>query len=356
MIATSGAPSHIASIGSRSSTKSPEHASSFVRNGRLEGRELFLTDRRTADVRRKRHEQAVDWLLRAQDGTLTEEDRARFELWRAASPENHKAYAAAERLMGDARTAIAGDPTLRNTPTTAGGAGKPIVAGLLVAITAGALFFAFDGPIRLKADMISGKGETPIFTLADGSTIQLNASSAVAEDFSPARRTIRLLKGQAYFEVKADPERPFTVEAGDARVTALGTAFDVRLGSGETDVAVAQHSVLVEFDTPRPAIRLSEGEQIAYAPSSGELTKSPGAKLATSWRNGRLVVENRPLSFVIEELNRKFPGHVVIGRPSLEERRVTGVIGMSDKNAALSFVAKALGVRVMRFGPISVLM
>ncbi|MFD1702550.1 FecR family protein [Methylopila henanensis] len=203
--------------------------------------------------------------------------------------------------------------------------------------------------------MISGKGEMPIFTLADGSTLQLNASSAVAEDYSPGRRTIRLLRGQAYFEVKPDSDRPFTVEAGDARVTALGTAFDVRLGGSETDVSVTEHSVLVEFTHDRPAIRLEEGEQVAYRASAGQLTKGAGGKLAASWRNGRLVVENRPLSFVIEELNRRFSGRVLIGRPSLEARRVTGVIHMSDKDAALSFVAKALGIRIVTIGPISVL-
>ncbi|GLK56574.1 transmembrane sensor [Methylopila capsulata] len=295
----------------------------------------------------------MDWLLRNQDGELTERERETFETWRAAAPENAKAYAAAERLMGDARTAIADDPTLRATPAQTGGVGKPVVAATLVA--AATLFVVFDGPMRMKADMISGKEETPVFILPDGSTVQLNASTAVTEEYSADRRTLRLLRGQAYFEVKADPDRPFIVEAGETRVTALGTAFDVRLGD-ETDVSVTQHSVLVEFTHDRPAVRLEEGEQIAYEASSGELAKGADGKLAASWRDGQLVVDNKTLSFVIEELNRKFSGRILIARLSLQARKVSGVIRMSDKSAALSFVAKSLGLRVVTIGPITVLL
>lgn len=132
-----------------------------------------MNDRRTADARRKRHEQAEDGLLRNQDEALSGAERAKFEAWRAASPENAEAYAAAERLMGDARIAIAEDLALRDAPAQGSGEGKPLAAGQLAAFAGGALFFAFDGPLRLEADMISGKEETPVFTLADGSSVRL---------------------------------------------------------------------------------------------------------------------------------------------------------------------------------------
>lgn len=111
----------------------------------------------------------------------------------------------------------------------------------------------------------------------------------------------------------------------------------------------------MEFPNHGPAVRLDEGEQAAYEEASGGLTRGAGGKLANSWRTGRLIVENRTLSFVIEELNRKFPGRILIARPSLGERRVSGVIGMTDKDAALSFVTRSLGVRIVQIGPISVL-
>ncbi|GLK77704.1 iron dicitrate transporter FecR [Methylopila jiangsuensis] len=310
-----------------------------------------MGDRDTAAIRRRRHAQAADWLLRRQDADLSEDDHARFEAWRA-SPENAEAYAAAERLMGDARAAIAGDAALRSTPAPKGGARKPIVAGLLVLAVAGGAFLALDGPMRLRADRIAGKGETPVFTLADGSTVQLNASSAIAEDISARGRTIRLLRGQAYFQVTPDPDRPFTVEAGDASVTALGTAFDVRLGAAETDVAVTEHAVLVEFRSARPPLRVDEGEQVAYQPASGEVTRGQDAALAASWRSNRLVVDNRDLAFVVEELNRRFPGRVVIARPGLAARKVSGVIDLADRAQALAFIARALGVEVVRLGPL----
>ncbi len=62
----------------------------------------------------------------------------------------------------------------------------------------------------------------------------LNTNSRVEIRFTPEQRNVRLLAGQAWFQVAKNPNRPFVVEAGNRRVTALGTAFDVRLDSRES--------------------------------------------------------------------------------------------------------------------------
>ncbi len=85
--------------------------------------------------------------------------------------------------------------------------------------------------MRLRADAMSGTGEIPFVTRLR--TALLGAARRVIRDClreqRDTRRTVRLLRGRAFFDVARDPDRPFTVEAGDARVTALGTAFAVSL-------------------------------------------------------------------------------------------------------------------------------
>ncbi|MET0531260.1 MAG: DUF4880 domain-containing protein, partial [Microvirga sp.] len=161
-----------------------------------------MTAKPAAPTRRRRHRQAVDWLLRNRQAGQSAESARQFEDWLARDPENRSAYRAVERLMGEARNAILADPDLRALNVTPRrGAAKAVTALVLTLCMAGGLFVFMDGPMRMMADGISQSGEMPVVTLADGSTMHLNARSAVAYDFTPARRTVRLLRGEAFFQV-----------------------------------------------------------------------------------------------------------------------------------------------------------
>src|SRR3546814_3966246 len=70
-------------------------------------------------------------------------------------------------------------------------------------------------------------GERRVVTLADGSTVSLDAASEVRVAYSERARELALVRGQARFDVAHDPRRPFAVQARDQRVVATGTAFNV---------------------------------------------------------------------------------------------------------------------------------
>lgn len=312
-----------------------------------------MPGRRATRAQRKRHEEAADWLLRNREAGQPAAEQAAFRDW-LADVENARAYRAAELLMGEARNAIASDPTLRRLEVHRPGRARPVASLILAAALVGGSFLALDGPMRLRADVMSGSGEMPVITLADGSTLQLNASSAVAYDYTAERRTVRLLRGQAYFEVARDPARPFTVEASDTRVTALGTAFDVRLGEERTDVTVTHSAVLAAFADARQApLRVSQGEQVQldHATRQGALRPSD-ALTALAWRRGQLVVDNAPLAFVVEEMNRHFAGRIVIASGDLSRRRVSGTLMVSDTQASLDYLEQALRLTVNKLGPL----
>lgn len=308
-------------------------------------------------AQKRRHLEAADWIIRNGGAGRTAADDAAFQQWLDRDPENARSYEAAKRLMGETRMAIESDPALRDLRIRSSSVVKPLLGLALVLFAAGSMFLFVDGPMRLRADRIAGTTEMPIVALEDGSTVQLNASSAIANDYDAARRTVRLLRGQAFFEVASDPDRPFVVEAGDVRVTALGTAFDIRLGRDETDVTVTHNAVLVEFaDAGHSSMRLREGEQAGYDHVTHTSTIGPAdAGLVLAWRRGQLVVDNAPLSYVVEEMGRHFAGRIVIAGDELARRRVSGTMTVSDTDAALAFLEQALDVRVGRIGPLIVI-
>ncbi len=309
------------------------------------------------NAQKNRNREAADWILRNRDPNQSPADRARFKDWLDRDPENCRTYGAAERLMGDARRAIQSDPALANIKMKPRKAGMPITATLLVAALATGAFFALNGPMRLEADVITGTDEMPVLTLEDGSELQLNASSAIAVDFTDKRRTIRLLRGQAFFQVAHATERPFTVVAGAARVTAVGTAFDVRYGDDDTEVTVTENAVQVELNGDKSgSIRVEQGEQASYDYAKKQTIVSPiDGLLALAWKRGQVVVDNAPLSYVVEEMNRHFQGRIVIAGSELADRRISGTITIANTDDALAFVTRALAVNATRIGPLIVL-
>jgi transmembrane sensor len=309
------------------------------------------------NAQRKRNREAADWLLRNGNPNQSPDEHARFKEWLDHDPENCRTYSAAERLMGDARRAIQSDPALTNIDARPKSMAKPIAATMFVAALATGAFFALEGPLRLQADMIAGTDEMPVRTLEDGSVVQLNASSAIAVDFTEDRRVIRLLHGQAFFQVAHAPGRPFTVVAGEAKVTALGTAFDVRYGKDDTEVTVTENAVKVEFEGQHArSVRVAQGEQAIFNYANEETEVLPvDGLVALAWKRGQIAVDNAPLSYVVEEMNRHFYGRIVVAGPALANRRVSGTIKVADTDDALAFVTKALGVNATHFGPLIVI-
>lgn len=307
---------------------------------------------------RKRHEEAAAWVLKNRKGERSAREANAFEAWLAQSPENRTAYEAAERLMGEARTAILNDPKLRGFKAKPHPpAAKIITVASLGTALMGGVFLYSDGPMRLQADALSDTSEMPTVTLADGSTMQLNASSAVSYRFTEQSRTVTLLRGQAFFQVAKDASRPFVVEALGGRTTALGTAFDIRIDARATEVTVTEHAVSVGSDTlAEPAVRVSEGHQAVYG-RDGKVrdVREADTHAVLAWRRGQLVVVNAPVAEVVAEIGRHFAGRIVISNSDLAARRVSGTFTVTDTDAALGLLRDSLGVSVIRVGPLILL-
>ena len=105
------------------------------------------------------------------------------------------------------------------------------VAAALLLVVGGFIYLraflpATPEPVRYTSETtIGGRSVT---RLADGSTVTLNTDTRIDIQYDRKRRGITLMRGQALFEVVED-ERPFEVIAGNRRIVALGTAFDVRM-------------------------------------------------------------------------------------------------------------------------------
>ncbi|MCX2697470.1 MULTISPECIES: FecR family protein [Ochrobactrum] len=303
-------------------------------------------------------EQAVDWLMQLQ---ASPKDMALAEAcarWRASDSRHELAFKKASRVFSDTRLLLLQDIDFAKTA-----ARRPrfpvraTVASMLVFVAFAAAFIAFDGPMRLRADAMSASSEMPVIKLADGSTVQLNSSSAISFDITNKGRHVHLLRGEAYFIVAKDTQRPFTVSAAKGNITALGTEFDVKLKERGADVVVTEHAVEVKSSasgpapTPRDTLRLEQGHSVFYdsATGIGQVT-AIDPEFAASWRNGRLIFEDQPLSHVVEDIARHLPGRIMIASNDLAQRRITGTFDLSSPSTALDDFIKVFDLKATHIG------
>lgn len=185
--------------------------------------------------------------------------------------------------------------------------------------------------------------------LSDRSRVTLNAQSAIDEAFDESTRRVRLLKGEAFFQVTHDQHKPFLVDGGGVAARAVGTAFVIRKESDGIRVTVAEGIVELAPLLPAwPAMRLTAGQQVSVATDKAGPVREVDVRQTTAWLKGRLVVEDARLGDVIEELRRYHPGMIYVWDRSLSEIRVSGSYNLADPTAVLLALTETLPVRMAR--------
>lgn len=299
--------------------------------------------------------EAAAWHARLSTPSVSHETLQEFYAWRATG-DNAAAYNRVERMWATAAS-LSADPEIgravgeafarRNRPRPAGMpgglSGLAAAMAALVLVVGGVVWFQSRSPVHA-----TGTGEQKIVQLADGSTLRLDTASQARVRFTGDGRRIELLQGQAYFEVAHDATRPFVVEAGTTRVTALGTVFDVRLRPGGTAVTLVSGAVVVDDGAApgRPAQRLAAGQQ-AWVTSRGGVTRAVDAGIETSWTEGRLVFRDTPMIEAVAEMNRYLEDGIRLDAGGIGAVEVNGSFRAGDRDAFVAAATDIFGLRAV---------
>jgi transmembrane sensor len=352
-------------------------------------------------------EQASHWwvLLHSESATIT--DHKRFGEWVRRSPERIEAYLETVRLMraltapqvrwpdistetliADARSAAVessnvvqhpssapalSEPTLFASAPGAGTVSWPRAPWLLAAAALVLLAVAVILQVQFGSQVyVTRLGEQRYLLLEDGSRVTLNTESRIEVELRGHRRLVRLVSGEALFQVAHDVTRPFDVQVGDTVVRAVGTQFDVDRRANQTTVtvvegrvAVVDHSLALPVDgaadvragtadvgeaplpAPKGALLLSAAERVVITAAgigATERVTTPAA--TTSWTQRRLMFDHRPLSEVAQEFNRYNRARIIIQSEALQTQEVSGVFQSDDPTSFLSFLSDIPGIEV----------
>lgn len=319
--------------------------------------------------RERAENEAATWLVLLAETPDDADLRARFEAWRTSSAVNAelwkrtaRAYELAGKTEPTHRPHWAGyaEPRARASPakgvapardraTTLSRRGQWTKALAALAALFVLAIIAPEALVRLQADAITAAAELETLTLEDGSKINLAPKSAIAVDLSGAARRVRLIRGEAYFDVAPDPARPFEVRTRAAAVTVLGTAFDVRLDGDGGAVAVERGHVRV--DAGGRSARLSAGDRVTLN-RAGIMSRDAIDPSDVSGRSrGELIVRDRPASEIVSALRPYFRGLIVVVDDDFADWRVTGRYNLREPIATLEALARQRGATVRELSP-----
>ncbi|MFS2108066.1 FecR domain-containing protein [Sphingomonas sp. Sphisp140] len=305
--------------------------------------------------------EAAHWFARMRSPDAGE-SRAEFEAWLAEDPEHLVAYNRAAEIFAMGK--LLSEP-YQSVPLPAPARRRRVPAWALATVAAcvagigGWTALHRSGLAPNPTESIAAAtdhrristiaGETRVVRLADGSTVHLGDGTVLDVDIAVRQRNLRLLQGQARFEVAHEP-RPFIVQAGGGSVTARGTIFEVALTrAGKVDVRLLQGAVDVALPRPvsniQPAIRrLATGEGVSFAaqPVSPEPTATP-AGAAPSPSAAARDFEATPVAELVALANRGARRPIRLADAALAGQRVSGRFRVDDTELLARRLAALFG-------------
>lgn len=305
--------------------------------------------------------EAIAWFTRL-SGEPTPADRRDFERWRMASPAHDDAFRQVEGMWraverpGSAVAAEERDKLAvyleamdKARARRRAGKRRLAVAGALVVMVLGAAaWLEYPNALQnLRADYATARGERRTVELGDGSTVLLDADSALDVDLAAGERRVTLLRGNAFFAVRSSTV-PFVVVARDGETVVHGTEFDVAIADDDVAVTLAEGSVSVASADGRA--RLQPGQRVHYDGNGVGAVTEVVIDDAMAWHGGRYVFDNARLGDVVAQIERYRPGRLVIVSPSLANHRISGSFPLADPDRALVSIQSIVGFRMIGLG------
>jgi transmembrane sensor len=336
--------------------------------------------KKPADASADPHNVAAQWMVKAEYGRLSQADEERLDAWLDADPAHAQAWedvhaatdlairnAADERIKARRAEALALRPERSGWPALflAASLGVVLLGGGLVAFQVQGGGVAPEVSVSTRSPSADPKsalyrtaiGERSTIALPDGSFVTLDTNSLLRVAYTGRERGVRLLRGQALFDVAKHRTPVFRVYAADRMITAVGTKFNVRL-SGEGDGSAVKVTLLegVVKVRPRPAFGMPLSDKGEVTMAAGELLDAERAapvrvtaadlEREASWRSGIVVFIDEPMTSAVAEMNRYTARPIVIADGGVASRRISGAFRTGDPERFAEMIAEVFPIEV----------
>lgn len=228
------------------------------------------------------------------------------------------------------------------------------IAAAFGLVTVAASVFYGNDLLRSHSQIIeTPKGGQEWLTLADGSQIELNTDSAVRVNLMAHSRSVELLRGEAYFNIRHDASRPFIVAVAQHRIVDLGTKFAVRMKPQAVQIALLQGSARIEGEpsaTRSEAIVLMPGDVAVATAAMTRVTRHTVKEISErlAWQHGSIVFHYTQLADAVSEFNRYGGPKLVVTGDAATKLKVNGTFQTTGAEDFAGVAHELFGLKVER--------
>jgi transmembrane sensor len=302
---------------------------------------------------KKLRDEAAAWIARLHEERRSSEVEAKLREWLAASDEHRRAFkrmtlvwkqAGNIRMRARADVSAAPKGRARFSPWAA------TAAAALVLVVITAAYYWRDNALSTAV------GQQQVRVLRDGTRVALNTDTRIEVNYDEHSRRVRLVRGEARFDVSKHPTWPFLVNVGDQEIRALGTSFIVRHDNDQSlsvtlvegRVSVAPSGANGEVSPQVPQV-LVPGQRLIISRHRPPAMDRPDLSRVTAWERGRVEFDETPLEDAATEMNRYTTTRVVV-HTEIAQLRIGGEFRAGDSDAFVKIVTAAFDLRAERIG------
>jgi ferric-dicitrate binding protein FerR (iron transport regulator) len=184
------------------------------------------------------------------------------------------------------------------------------------------------------------------YKLGDGTEVILREGNfSFPEEFNQSQRTVLLENGTAFFKVAKDASKPFVIELGQAKITVLGTQFELRKSASSIQVRVKEGKV--KFSSQDGERILVANQAVNYQFQSHQIKDEEiKDENAFSYVSKSLHFNELPLNEVVESLNQYYSDRSIVLAKELKDCKLSANFENEKLENVLEVIKATMNVEV----------
>jgi ferric-dicitrate binding protein FerR (iron transport regulator) len=187
--------------------------------------------------------------------------------------------------------------------------------------------------------------------LSDHSVVTLNHHSALdyPVEFKKNTRELILKKGEAFFEVSPDKQKPFIVHTQVADIRVVGTSFNVITTQDQTEISVREGKVWVKAGLD--SALLTKGSTALFTlGKAASIVEEEKESNVWGYATHKLVFKDTPLKTAIKDIEKAYTCSISVANKNIGKCKLTATFDRDEVDKVINLIAEILNLKVKHDG------
>lgn len=221
-----------------------------------------------------------------------------------------------------------------------------LIIGILISAIA---FYTIPKQMKTHNRVVeNNSNEIKMLVLPDNSQVFLNSGAQIQypQEFSEDSRTVEF-KGEAFFDISKNKEKPFVIKTGKSEIQVLGTSFNVNTLSKSAELEVIVKTGKVKVSKTDKNVVLVPGE-VAEVKNNSILKTKNTNKNYLSWKTKEFNFEGVELSQILTDLNKAYKVAIVIEKEEILKRKLNTGFKNQELETILKVIAETYNLSIKK--------